>query len=310
MGSMAKRRNSFAVTGTALGSVIAALLMATPGGADTIAVDHAPDCGLAGDAAATHCLGLDQIEMVMSLRAAGLGAQARDNLGQVRGVLAPTLAVMHLAPAGETPTRSLPVMSGAGLIGSLAQIASTGVAALGQFAVNLRPEHLRYGSEGPAAIGFSEALSMVAQGRDGESHFHIGVSGLAVTPRGSMTLKSGAVFDGVRIADFAFPLALAERVVMTRYYSGPLAEAGTFYGAFLVPLPVADSEPHDQALVSLIKPGQNDLFPDRDPRARKPDVDMNLGPVPLPAGGAQMLGALAALIGLRRRKWRKAAASG
>lgn len=112
-------------------------------------------------------------------------------------------------------------------------------------------------------------------------------------PGQELRFRWHAGFDGARVTDFALPGLFASRLLVARYYHGPLFRLTTGVGSLLLPMP--ESAP-------AVTPG---LFSQEILAGRKrllPEPEVPVSPVPLPPAAPLMVVPLALLAILGRRK--------
>ena len=134
---------------------------------------------------------------------------------------------------------------------------------------------------------------------------HPALPWLAGAPGGALppVLAGGA--DGPRLSDLVFLPALAQRLLMTRFYPGEMAEVRVWWGSALVPLKA-------RAALRPLLPYPVSPFPrqgrDGDPGVPRPRPLPGLpapAPVPLGPGGVYLAAALCAVAGLQRSRPRR-----
>lgn len=117
-------------------------------------------------------------------------------------------------------------------------------------------------------------------------------------PADALRLRWNAGFDGAQVSDFALPGLFASRLLMARYYHGPLFRVKTAIGAVLLPMPEAEPAP-ELAALPLIFPMAMPARRDPLPGGGEP---LTPAPVPLPPAAPLLALPLFALgLAARRR---------
>lgn len=122
---------------------------------------------------------------------------------------------------------------------------------------------------------------------------------LAGAPGGAVGLRRTQGFDGLRLTDFAFLPLLAQRVLMTRFYPGELAEVRLWWADAIVPLaggPVL--RPVLPYPLSPFPRSTDRVVPDSRRPTSVPPLPP-IAPVPVAPAGLLLASAIGAAAGLR-----------